>query len=331
MADIGAVNAAPRFNRAAALNADQPAPAAGAPAAFVPAAAADDFQAAGAMNTTQLWNLYQPGVPKPTGRTAERALGVLAGLTPYLAELKSNPTSAAESDMRTPLFSGEALFRMYKDTFPQLGQGESGMKSLEDAIGAYHQPSTVKEHEAAVQRLTSLVKSDWAPNAQGKSPVIERIINTLAKTNLGNDDTALMKKAVYKQIRDVGEKKFDMGQLQGREGIHELRRQVRWISYYNQLANTGGAPMNLVPKSMMDAVSLVHSGLGDIKDRGEEAEKLARQKVEDSGGAINYHQALEQVEKELGPKYAMATLKAEGQKIYDQFKTVYASIKDKLV
>ncbi len=310
--------AAPAFVPADAPVAQPAAPAA---AAAPVAAAADAF----VDNTPagKLWAKYMPGVARPKGRSLDRALGIVASIV---------PSSPGQAPGRGQLFTAEGMFKMYAKGFKDLKQSNKDVKAVEDAIGAVAQPGTPGEKAKAQEKLTTLLKTEWSPNAAGKIPVIERMVSTLAKQKFGDDaaDAKLMKEAIVDKVNDIGEKAFDMGQLQGDDGIHELRRQLRWVRYYTEIANTGGPRQQLVPAELFTTFMSAHDALGAIKDRGEQAELKAREKVEASGGVLDFHEALKQAEAELGPSYAMESLKAEAAGHYEKVKAVYAKFKDQL-
>ncbi len=281
----------------------------------------------------KLWNRYQPQSNDALGRSMERALTVISGLEPYLNN--QDPLAPATNGIRTQLFSVEGMFRIYSGKYPELKQSFAEVKALEDAIGAFAQPSTAPEHEAAVARLSALVKEKWMPDPlkQGQVPALSKMVSVLAKQKFGtaDDDRKFMQGALIQQVKDIGEKTFNMGELQGNGGIHELRRQLRWVSYYTQLAGLGGGPQGLLPASLTSSFSAGHDELGGIKDKGEQAEKAAREKVLASGNVLTFEAARAIVDVEMGPSYTLVGLQAEAKKVYDRIKRDYAENKDKLV
>ena len=117
----------------------------------------------------------------------------------------------------------------------------------------------------------------------------------------GTDDAKMMKKATENLLGTIAKKAFDFGNVQGNTGIHELRRELRWVGYYNKIANMDGPDLKSVPDDLLQFADTANDALSDIKERGEQVEEATRLIVQQQG--IPYDQALTQAFAPLGPEY----------------------------
>jgi hypothetical protein len=144
-------------------------------------------------------------------------------------------------------FHLEALLRMYEKHYPELREPHDRIKALEDRLGAYvdtserikfaeasHADSLTltrlkAEHEAARGAFsTYLAKQGWTKDSSFSAldliqEAIDRVTPPTAK-----QDEKWIREALQDQL-DRTQKDFDMTQLQGNSGLHELRRQMRWF------------------------------------------------------------------------------------------------------
>lgn len=188
------------------------------------------------------------------GRPRERFVTWLARLQP--AFTSTDATTLAEAlhtgDVRLTIFYLEGLLKLYVGRYPELRSVFERVKALEDAMGAMGAarqltelvtklpvaPETVRwceQQQVAIgQRVVDLLAKDWLPNAEGKVPLFAELLATLA--GLTFDGYRKDRKRVIAEIRRRLEKledtSLDMFELQGNRGLHELRRQLRWIPIY---------------------------------------------------------------------------------------------------
>lgn len=194
--------------------------------------------------------LYRPNATT-VGRGFERFL-IHAGR--LQAELEQNADKMLDDPkvaegVRKHLFMLQGLVRLYEGRGPdkKMERALERIKQLEDAIGALGYacdmraaaraapsvPAKAQAHlehgvEQAKQKLAALV-DDWRPGNGGRSERLDDLVDTFAKIDFGSakDDVKFVRKALAELCRNIANKDLDMGDLEG--GVHELRRQLRWI------------------------------------------------------------------------------------------------------
>jgi hypothetical protein len=272
----------------------------------------------------RLWKTYFPNDAPPTDRATTRLL-----------QLMNSVLTAG--DNRAPLWDLECLLRLYKNehsrenreangvpSAPAFGDAYDQLKELEDAIGKTLEPSTDAERAARAKKLADLRQEKWTAGPDGKAPAIEKMLGGLSLHDFGSDadDDKLLRRAVLRQAKKIGTDDFQMGELQGDRGVHELRRQLRWVQYNTRVAATNGGPVVQIPPELTDAFNTAHNQLGVIKDRGEQAESRARALIEQSPN-LSFHDARLKATQELGPTYSEEAITTEAKAIYEQMRSVY--------
>jgi hypothetical protein len=194
------------------------------------------------------------GVAERLGRPRER-------IVTWLARLQSafNGTDAVTladalhaGDVRLTVFYLEGLLKLYVARYPELGSVFERVKALEDAMGAMGAargltelvktlavpPDTVawceQQQVTMRDRVAELLAKDWLPNYEGKVPLFAELLSTLG--SLEFEGYRRDRKTVISEIRrrlgKLEDTSLDMFELQGNRGLHELRRQLRWIPIY---------------------------------------------------------------------------------------------------
>jgi hypothetical protein len=174
------------------------------------------------------------------------------------ADSSENPALVAYTeDMRTPLFMLEALSRLYKKIHPhqKLKKLNQLFKDLEDRLGAIdYYDSFAKElanekniPEAVIIYLKDktseriqelnhhLKKKKWIGSDKKRLLKINKDLEKITWLNEKDDTAAVFK--VYKKNIDKIIKRYKMPNLQFTDienDVHELRRQLRWLSIYPQ-------------------------------------------------------------------------------------------------
>ncbi|MFH1811124.1 MAG: hypothetical protein ABIJ09_20455 [Pseudomonadota bacterium] len=276
--------------------------------------------------------LYAPGAAAQP-RAAQRVLFWVGELHTALSTAASQPDlakGAMHRDMRTAAFMLEASLRLYRDKYGKpLDEARKDVKKLEDLLGAlghaqdmqkagvgcselpaearaYLDRQVAKETE----KLLELLGSGWLPGAQGTVPVLDDVVETVLHTDWkkGDGDRKAIRKALGRQLDEVAAGGLDMNELQ--EGLHELRRQLRWVPIYGMALKgavvlddtllpepryaalrddpVASSPFAALPTSAQDKHPLRLSRtvflrstqlideLGTIKDQGESIEGLAK-------------------------------------------------------
>ena len=165
-----------------------------------------------------------------------------------------------ELDGRTPLFMLEALCRMYeklhnKKIFNKL---KAHFKLLEDMLGAVDYYDVFYNEVAADKKITPTIKKYLQSQTEEKlaeldkvladkgwvrsdNERMEKITSKLKKVDWLDEaeDTDAVKKQYGKSIEDIvtliTSKEIDFDNVE--EDVHELRRQLRWLSIYAQCFN----------------------------------------------------------------------------------------------
>jgi hypothetical protein len=193
------------------------------------------------------------GITERLGRPRERLLTWLARLAPGLAGL-AEPASATEAvlrqDLRSRLFYLEGILRLYRRRYEGALEGTyRATKALEDSLGAAGAALHLVELALRLgvpepvlrwcETQASLAKSEvaeqlsrgWLPLPDGQIPMFRGLCATLA--GLDFEDYARDRRSLRREIRSwlgkLADRPLDMYVLQGNHGLHELRRQLRWL------------------------------------------------------------------------------------------------------
>ncbi|WP_017259040.1 hypothetical protein [Pedobacter arcticus] len=192
---------------------------------------------------------------KNTGLTRfTNQLNSLKNLLSLAKEAQNPALTFYSSNARQILFYLEALSRIYKEIHNEkLFKGfKNDFKSLEDQLGkidyfdAYYKelavlpsfPKKISEHlrvnyQQELQKLGNLlVANRWLDNK------LVEINEELIKADWlsPDDDRKAVAKTIAKEIKSI-EKDYKTGELNFKDlehGVHEFRRQIRWISIYAQ-------------------------------------------------------------------------------------------------
>ena len=154
-----------------------------------------------------------------------------------------------DGSSRAAAFNLQALARLYESKDKIFKTIKEDFKDLEDAIGAYDKWSNVikkaerkgvsgdklmdlkNRQSSEMDKLKKfLEKEKWVTGSKKKSRLKE-IKNTLKEykwLSLEDDRKFLVNKLV-EELKSLDSTKFDMGILEEGNGVHELRRSLRWI------------------------------------------------------------------------------------------------------
>jgi hypothetical protein len=167
-----------------------------------------------------------------------------------LAGSGQNDVPGVDESPRQLLFRLESLFRLYGNSYPQLStQFLSSVKGLEDGIGhygdtqdflqeaqqgeandaAYIQKMT-DQNTAALANMQTLLQSWASPTNSPMADNIRAAVTPIFATITPDQDRAALVSEILILLNLLETKKFDMTKLES--GIHELRRQARWLEYY---------------------------------------------------------------------------------------------------
>jgi hypothetical protein len=182
----------------------------------------------------------------------------LARFKPYMTSLRSALESGQSNEQiantllgsgRPAAFSLQALCRLYSDADPKFKEIRDDFKRLEDGIGAYDKwndiyNTAVSEHkdqatldrlkgqrDAALTSFTQMLSDRKFLVPAGQTSRMKEIQAFLDgfdwKTR--KEDRQLILKALGKELEDLEETHYDMKILEVGDGVHELRRDMRWV------------------------------------------------------------------------------------------------------
>jgi hypothetical protein len=252
----------------------------------------------------------------------------LARFSPYLKSLKSTLESGGSTEQianallgsgRPAAFSLQALARLYDKADPRFHEMQTDFKGLEDGIGGYDKWNGIyraavsankdaatlerlkQQSDDALVRFTKLLTDrQWI--TEGGAPTRIKMTEDFLqgfdwKTRA--DDRKLVLKQIIHELDDLDTTTYDMKILEYGNGIHELRRDLRWV-LIDQLAlngmitlDTGACPIPAyagvpsdnrygalrssatepepcqVSQCLVFKAANVVSSLGDLKDKAE--------------------------------------------------------------
>jgi len=276
-------------------------------------------------------------------------------------------------DIRRQVFLLEGVLKFYQKPYGDGIRGQKEVaKELEDQLGAvkgardYAQTGKDANVPAGVQKvldqavadtkkdLVSLVESKWMPDDKGQIPAIKDLIDTLQATpwQSYDDDKQTIRSELSRRIKKIEKVPYDMNELQGDVGIHELRRNLRWVPIYVealdgavQLDETRNPVksykknldtdfasskfMNLpdagheadpihISKSLYVANMDLVLKFGGLKDGGESIEELAHAAMK-AGLTDDLHEGEKMAQQWLGePDTAFADVMSNSQKLFDE-------------
>lgn len=195
------------------------------------------------------------GIVSRLGRPRERILTWLARLQPVLeasSDVEALTQEVLTRNLRATLFYLEGILKLYVRRYPELAPSYGRVKILEDVLGSVDAAEALvqtvikldvapecvawSEQQRALmrRRVTEELSQGWVVDAARRVPVFDQLITTL--TQLDFEGYRKDRKTVVREIRrrssKLEETSMDMFELQGNRGLHELRRQLRWVPIY---------------------------------------------------------------------------------------------------
>lgn len=203
--------------------------------------------------------LKQYRVDGPVDRPVERVLVHAAKID---AVLRSEPDAdklvdlIMSKDLRRQVFLLEGISKLYTNIHGKPAERVYlGAKALEDRIGHYSMtrsnlataekvgadPKAIAvlkaDMDASRAALKALVTSEWMPDAKGRLPGMRDIVEDWGEAKWGSaeKDLKAVKGELARRLEKIETTPFDMNELE--DGIHELRRQLRWFPIYAESLN----------------------------------------------------------------------------------------------
>lgn len=293
-------------------------------------------------------------VKKKADRPLERVLVHVAKIQELLSgevDPKKLAEKAMSADLRRHVFLLEGIGKLYGRSFDEAVEVQTAAKELEDTLGlvsacrtnlAYARQVSApvdvlrvleKAERDATKNLQDLLADKWMPDEKGRIPAVKNLLKGWGRADWDDyaEDKKFVRKELVRRLEKLAETPYDMNNLQ--EGIHELRRQLRWFPIYAESVNglvqldaqknpvAAYEPMLhqalatskylqlpddsrevdaiRVSRSLYTALMQLTLDLGGLKDAGEPLEALWHAWM-DCGRAKNLEEARVQVATHLG-------------------------------
>lgn len=211
-------------------------------------------------NTPEVATLLQRyRVDGPVDRPFERVLVHTAKIDEIL---RSEPDAdklvdlVMGKDLRRQVFLLEGISKLYSDIHGKKAERVyDGAKKLEDQLGHFSMtksnlataekvgadPAVVellrKDMQASRAALKELLAADWMPDAKGRIPALRDVVEDWGEAKWGSYDKDIdkVKGELSRRLSKLEATPYDMTDLDN--GIHELRRQLRWFPIYAESLN----------------------------------------------------------------------------------------------
>lgn len=158
---------------------------------------------------------------------------------------------------RIASYNLQALGRLYGSEEEQFKQIRDDFKDMEDGIGTYDKWNNVlkkaqasgasaevlaklknKRKKALDDLTTMLTEGAWLPPSgqDSRLDVTQAFLDGFAWKSY-DDDRALMLQKLLKELKQIKSTAYDMTKLEEGDGLHELRRDWKWIAIEERVLN----------------------------------------------------------------------------------------------
>lgn len=153
-----------------------------------------------------------------------------------------------EPSTRAATFNLQALGRVYSDQGKGFEKLRAEVKKLEDALGEVYKWKGLNDPDKldkAKDQLAEVLK-DGKWYGDGKSPRIKKFRKFLKKFDFPSEkkDLKYIVSRLAHQLKKIDETSYDVSILEHGNGLHELRRELRWFLIE---ANVVDGPVTLRP------------------------------------------------------------------------------------
>jgi hypothetical protein len=268
---------------------------------------------------------------------AESAFSQFTKLNASVSEMMTQHESGgvglhalSQGNLRQKLFAMQSLAKLYTAQYAELSEVERSTKGLEDQLGVYRKsveiletaksrnesPAKIEQlsnaNKQALSQLGSYIKSSgWGNVKTGQVARITEILSKIKWTS-EEEEKNFSYGALSRQVDVLVKTAWDMDVLEGGRGIHDLRKQVRWVKLQMGVLSSiigthstscGQGAIHpkdpkangkcLVSACLADRLSQSYEFFGNIKDEGEAAEGLGRHLGQEKfKEAKDYYQSL---------------------------------------
>jgi len=195
-------------------------------------------------------------IKTPLGRPRERFMTWAAAIEKKLAlgtDVSSTTDAVIDKDIRRQVFLLEGILKLYKNEYPALEPHRLAVKKFEDTIGAHTAALSTLEHAKGIaefpksalkilqkdvdqtrKALSEEIGANWMPQQKGQIPAFAALFDALESLDFATpkQDRAFVRKEIARRIKKADKIDYNMYDLQGAEGLHDFRRDVRWIPIF---------------------------------------------------------------------------------------------------
>ncbi len=319
--------------------------------------------------------LARYGCDETLPRPAERVLTWAAKIEGALSGAEGTEAAidhVMAMDLRRQVFLLEGILKLYAKKDSSFDKPFAAAKKLEDTLGDYSYargmlklaeekkaPAAVVDVLRAAEKharaqLGRVLEDGWLPaGKKGRSKQIRKLVRHLESHSWRSydDDRTFLVKSLRKCVKDLIHDDFDMHVLD--QGIHELRRHLRWLPVYSEATaglvvldeskNPAPAYTDMLSEPLAQSkyvtlppperepapVSLAKSlyvanmhyvlEFGAIKDHGEQLEGIGHA-YEAAGLAKNEEEGRAMAQELLGMSAQDADITTAAQKLYDELR-----------
>ncbi len=159
-------------------------------------------------------------------------------------------------DIRRQVFLLEGAAKLYTEIHGKPAERVYVVaKRLEDHLG--HFSMTKSNHDTAIKvgadpraiavlkadmdgsraTLKGILEKEWMPDAKGRIPALRDVVEDWGEAKWGSADKDLkaVKSELSRRLSKIESTPYDMNELE--DGIHELRRDLRWFPIYAESLN----------------------------------------------------------------------------------------------
>jgi hypothetical protein len=198
----------------------------------------------------------QYGITERLGRPRERVLTWLARLSPSFAGF-DDPLALADAivrqEVRSTIFHLEGILRLYRRGYEGVLKAPyRAAKALEDSLGALlaglHLVDLARrtgvpapalewceaQASSARSEVAAQLSKHWLPLPDGSVPLFRALCDTLVALDFEGytRDRRSLSREIRSWLKKIADRPLDMYVLQGNNGLHELRRQLRWLPIF---------------------------------------------------------------------------------------------------
>ncbi len=198
-------------------------------------------------------SMYAPDHREKVRRAERRVLRWVTTVHDGLVRTDTDHDVVGETlstGVRSDVFYLEGLLKLYRREHPWVEPHFAAVKRLEDGLGGCEMWRGLvqtgrkvgldgagvrwleEQREAADAQMREILCSDFARSRDHlATPALGRLVHDLLDHGLEGrkKDRKTVTKEIARRMKKARDIEYDMHQLQGDVGIHELRRQLRWL------------------------------------------------------------------------------------------------------